>query len=186
MARKKKYDEDEVIEKAMALFWRNGYESTSVRELEKEMGINQFSIYASFGSKQGVFLESVKCYEKKIRTITEKLSKSSNGLDGIKQFFYDFISFSKDEKGQNGCLLINTVSEIGLAGDRVIIDEILKFSNYIRSLFVNNLKQVGQYSDEYIERRANYYFIALQGMTVASKMFSKSQIEDFIEITFDK
>jgi AcrR family transcriptional regulator len=41
----------------MSLFWRNGYESTSVRMLEKEMGINQFSIYASFGSKQGVFLK---------------------------------------------------------------------------------------------------------------------------------
>ncbi|GAA5225265.1 TetR/AcrR family transcriptional regulator [Membranihabitans marinus] len=186
MARKKKYNEDEVIEKAMALFWRNGYESTSVRELEKEMGINQFSIYASFGSKQGVFLESVKCYEKKIRSITEKLSKSSNGLTGIKQFFYDFLSFSMDEKGQNGCLLINTVNEIGLTGDPDILDEILKFSNYIKSLFINNLNQIGQFSDEYIERRANYYFIALQGLTVASKVFPKAEIEDFIEITFEK
>jgi AcrR family transcriptional regulator len=32
----------------MSLFWRNGYQNTSVRMLEKEMGINQFSIYASF------------------------------------------------------------------------------------------------------------------------------------------
>jgi AcrR family transcriptional regulator len=43
-----------VIEKAMSLFWRNGYQNTSVRMLEKEMGINQFSIYASFGNKHGV------------------------------------------------------------------------------------------------------------------------------------
>jgi AcrR family transcriptional regulator len=40
------------------------YESTSVRMLEKEMGINQFSIYASFGSKQGV-LKVLKCYKAK-------------------------------------------------------------------------------------------------------------------------
>ena len=60
MARKKAYIEEQVIEKAMNLFWRNGYESTSVRMLENEMGINQFSIYASFGSKQGVFKESIK------------------------------------------------------------------------------------------------------------------------------
>jgi len=50
MARKKEYREEEVIEKAMNLFWRNGYESTSMQMLEKEMGINKFSIYASFGS----------------------------------------------------------------------------------------------------------------------------------------
>lgn len=55
MPRKKQYNEQEVIEKAMQLFWRNGYETTSVQMLEKEMGINKFSIYASFGSKDGVF-----------------------------------------------------------------------------------------------------------------------------------
>ena len=60
MARKKQYKEDEVIKKATAIFCKNGYEATSVRMLEKEMGINQFSIYASFKNKQGVFLESIK------------------------------------------------------------------------------------------------------------------------------
>ncbi|GAK75996.1 transcriptional regulator [Nonlabens ulvanivorans] len=54
MARKKEYIESEVIEKAMTLFWRNGYENTSMQMLEKEMGINKFSIYSSFGSKHGV------------------------------------------------------------------------------------------------------------------------------------
>ena len=57
MARRKNYIEEEVIEKAMTLFWRNGYETTSMHMLEQEMGINKFSIYSSFGSKQGVFLQ---------------------------------------------------------------------------------------------------------------------------------
>lgn len=64
MARKKEYIESEVIEKAMTLFWRNGYENTSMQMLEKEMGINKFSIYSSFGSKHGVFVESLKTYKK--------------------------------------------------------------------------------------------------------------------------
>jgi len=46
MARKKQYNEEDVLEKALTLFWSNGYESTSTRMLEKEMGINQFSIYS--------------------------------------------------------------------------------------------------------------------------------------------
>jgi len=52
MARKKEYIEEEVIENAMYLFWQNGYENTSMKMLEQEMGINKFSIYSSFGSKQ--------------------------------------------------------------------------------------------------------------------------------------
>ena len=51
MARKKSYDEKDVIEKALSTFWREGYEGTSTRMLEKEMGINQFSIYSSFENK---------------------------------------------------------------------------------------------------------------------------------------
>ncbi len=97
MARKKQYIEQEVLEKAMALFWRNGYESTSVRMLEKEMGINQFSIYASFGSKQGLFLESINAYKRKMHCIKDKLEKSGNGTLGIKQYFYDFLDFSKEK-----------------------------------------------------------------------------------------
>jgi len=78
MARTKAYIEDEVIDKALQLFWRNGYDTTSVRMLEKEMGINQFSIYASFKNKQGVFLESIKCYKKKIKEeLLDKLNESS-------------------------------------------------------------------------------------------------------------
>jgi hypothetical protein len=70
MARNKQYNEQEVIEKRCLLFWRNGYQNTSVRMLE-EMGINQFSIYASFGNKHGVFVESLKCYKTKIYSIFE-------------------------------------------------------------------------------------------------------------------
>jgi AcrR family transcriptional regulator len=60
MARKKEYQEDLVLEKAMHTFWANGFENTSLRILEKDMGINQFSIYSSFGSKQGLFIEVLK------------------------------------------------------------------------------------------------------------------------------
>ncbi len=96
MARKKEYVEEEVIEKAMNLFWKNGYETTSMQMLEKEMGINKFSIYSSFGSKNGVLLESIKCYRKKLKVITDKLLNSNNGIKGIQEYFYDFLLFSKD------------------------------------------------------------------------------------------
>jgi len=87
VARKKQYNETEVLEKAMRLFWKNGYETTSMQMLEKEMGINKFSIYASFGSKQGLFLESLKHYKSKVHAILDKLKKGTNGVEDIKQFF---------------------------------------------------------------------------------------------------
>ena len=184
MARKKEYNEQEVIEKAMALFWRNGYETTSVRMLEKEMGINQFSIYSSFDNKQGVFLESIKHYKDKIRCITDKLKKSSNGVEGIKQFFYDFIAFSKDDKGCKGCLLVNTVNELGEDTDPLIKSEILAFTENIEKLFAANLRHDKSRNTTTIKKQANYLMVSMQGLAVASKILEQDQLENYIETTF--
>ena len=185
MARKKEYIEEEVIEKAMDLFWRNGYKTTSIRMLEKEMGINQFSIYSSFGSKKGVFLESIKCYKGKIREITDKLKKSSNGIEGIKQYFYDFIEFSKESHVKKGCLVTNTANELGDNADSIVHNEVVKFTGEIRELFFNNLKMDTTKSEETINKQANYLIISMTGLSLASKVFNQNQLDDFIENTFE-
>ncbi|MEJ1223102.1 TetR/AcrR family transcriptional regulator [Sediminicola sp. 1XM1-17] len=184
MARKKQYIEQEVLEKAMHLFWRNGYENTSIRMLEKEMGINQFSIYASFGSKQGVFLQSIKAYNKKIQGITDKLEKSQNGVEGIKQYFKDFLEFAKEDDLSKGCMVTNTVNELGKDADPLVMSELKKFADNIKSLFVNNLKQDRNKNAETIERQANFLMNSILGLSVASKMFNDKQLEDSIETVF--
>ena len=184
MARSKQYNEEEVIEKAMALFWRNGYGNTSVRMLEKEMGINQFSIYSSFGSKNGVFLECIKSYKKKIHRITEILEKSNNGVIGIKQYFYDFLEFSKDDNGKKGCLVTNTVNELGAHGDPIIMIELKSFFNEIKTLFANNLSQDKNKDLATVEKQANYLGTSMLGLSLASKILSRIQLEDYIETAF--
>lgn len=184
MPRKKEYNEQEVTEKAMNLFWRNGYENTSTRMLEKEMGINQFSIYSSFGSKQGVLIESMKCYRSKLKTITDKLEQSDNGIQDIKQYFYDFIEFSKENELGRGCLITNTSTELGKDADPFLVDEILKFNNEIRGLFLNNLKQDFSKTEKTIQRETNYLIISMTALSLASKVFEPKQIDDFIETAF--
>jgi len=186
MARKKQYNETEVIEKAMRLFWRNGYENTSVRMLEKAMGINQFSIYASFKNKQGVFLESVKHYRAQLKTITDKLENSNNGIAGIEQYFYDFLEFSREDALFKGCLVTNTVNEIKEDADPVIMVALKKFSQNIRSLFVRNLKQDDLRDEAMIDKQADYLMNSILGLSIASKVFKKEQLKGIIEITFSQ
>ncbi len=187
MPRKKKYIESEVIEKAMQLFWHNGYETTSIRELEKEMGINQFSIYSSFGNKKGVFLKSLSCYKEKVKKeLIDKLKNSVDGVDAIKQYFYDFIAFSRDAKGKKGCLITNTVNELGENADKEILNSVLNFAANVKTLFIEKLELDTSKTKKIIEKQSNYLMVALQGVSVASKMFSDEQLTDFIESTFER
>jgi len=185
MPRKKSYIEEEVIEKAMHTFWKNGYEATSVRMLEKEMGINQFSIYASFDDKEGVFLESIKYYKRKLRKeLLDDLSISGKGIDSIKKYFYDFLKFIKEDNAYKGCLLTNTINELKPEVQSIIKSQIAEFAKKIRNTFVKILATDTNKDMQMVEKQANYLIVALQGLSIASKMLGKKQLDDFIEETF--
>ncbi|KJD31916.1 TetR family transcriptional regulator [Tamlana sedimentorum] len=182
MPRTKNYNENEVIEKAMNLFWKNGYETTSMQMLEKEMGINKFSIYASFGNKNGVFLESIKCYKLKLNTLISKLEASTNGLNGIKTYFYDFLTFSKENNCSKGCLITNTANEIGDDADQQIKNALSSFTNTVREVFVNVLKKENH--NTVAEQQADYLIVAMFGLSSASRVFNASQLNNYIENIF--
>jgi len=185
MPRKKEYIEEDVIEKAMQTFWKNGYDATSVRDLEREMGINQFSIYASFKNKQGVFLESIKCYKSKAKIeLLDDLNNSDNGIEAIRKYFYDFLHFIEDKGSYKGCLLTNTISELG-DDNKAISEEILKFATNVKKSFIQKLRQSNKGDIKTMNKQADYLMVSLQGLSVSSKMFDKKQLENFIEITFN-
>lgn len=184
MPRTKKYNEEEVIDKAMNLFWRNGYESTSMQMLEKEMGINKFSIYSSFGCKNGVFLESLKSYKTRLNTLLDKLKKTDKGILGIKQYFYDFVEFTKETEFGKGCLITNTANEIGEDADVQIKDALSSFMDNVRCIFTSILKQDHTKTEEDLKKEADYLLIAMFGLSSATRVFNTEQLENYIENTF--
>ncbi|MFQ3182023.1 MAG: TetR/AcrR family transcriptional repressor of nem operon [Polaribacter sp.] len=184
MARKKEYKEEEVLEKAMHLFWRNGYETTSMHMLEKEMGINKFSIYASFGNKHGLFLKSLKCYKLKVSVIIEKFKNATNGVADIKQFFFD--SVASDFKGstQKGCFITNTYNEFSKSEDVLIREQMSSFVSQIKEIFIEKLKKDGTKDAKTIQKQTNFLLLAKHGLAAASRVNSRKEIEDYIEMTF--
>ncbi len=184
MPRKKQYKEEEVIEKAMDLFWKNGYKNTSLRMLSKEMGINQFSINASFGNKQTLFLESLKLYRSKLQKLINSFEKSSNGIGSIKNFFYQFAEFSDQNNSKNGCLMVNTISEFGLDVNKKVASIISNYEKQLRTLFKQNLEYNSSKDSQTIKTQLNYLVLAIGGLALANKIHDKNAIEDYIEVTF--
>ena len=184
MARTKAYNELEVLDKAMNLFWRNGFESTSMQMLEKEMGINKFSIYSSFGSKNGLFIQSIKNYKIKLSKVLSVLKNSNNGLVGLKQYFYDFIEFSKENEAFRGCLVTNTSNELNAGADPKIVAQLQAFIGEVKSTFENNLKQESQLDPATVAQYTDYLVISMFGIASASRVFDQQQLSSQIEMTF--
>ncbi len=184
MARKKEYNEDVVVEKAMNLFWKNGYETTSMQMLEKEMGINKFSIYSSFGNKRGLFLESLKSYNKRVQSIFEELQNATNGVEDIKTFFYNSVSICNVAGNEKGCLVTNTYNEFSSKEDEIIKEQMSAFMNQLKEIFIEKLKIDSDKDNETILKQANYLLLAKHGLSAATKVNSKKEIEDYIEMIF--
>ncbi len=184
MARAKKYNEKEVAEKAMNLFWKNGYANTSMQMLEKEMGINKFSIYSSFGNKDGLFLKSLDYYKSRLFVLVDKLVKSTDGILAIKEYFYDFVDFTRDTKHGKGCLVTNTANEIGLESEEEIPQVLKSFTDEIKQVFADKLKNEGNYDLDMIEEQADYLLISMFGLSSATRIFSEEQLKHYIENIF--
>src|ERR1700680_2098580 len=63
IGRPREFDIDEAVERAMELFWRQGYEGPSLADLTRELGLTRPSLYAAFESKEGLFFKALDLYE---------------------------------------------------------------------------------------------------------------------------
>lgn len=74
--RPREFDYDKALDKAMHVFWKKGYEGTSMPDLTEAMGINRPSIYAAFGNKEELFKKALERYSQQaLDVLREKLSK---------------------------------------------------------------------------------------------------------------
>ncbi|TXL21394.1 hypothetical protein BMR06_00995 [Methylococcaceae bacterium HT5] len=92
MARSKAFNEEEVLDKAVAVFWAKGYEATSMQDLVEAMGIQRGSLYATFGSKQQLFLQSLERYGKVVvKQFLDILESKPSAIESIELFFAQLV-----------------------------------------------------------------------------------------------
>jgi AcrR family transcriptional regulator len=65
IGRPREFDEKQALDRAMKIFWRQGYEGTSLADLTRELGLTRPSLYAAFKSKEALFLKALDLYEER-------------------------------------------------------------------------------------------------------------------------
>jgi len=186
MPRNKNYSDEFVLEKAMNVFWVHGYEATSVRLLEKEMGINQFSIYASFQNKKNLFIQAIRSYREHVKKNRfQLLLQEDAGLAELDRFLHNMAGTKKAGAETKGCLIVNTAGELG-DNDSDIALEVNQYYDFIREMLKNVLrnaiwkKEIP--ADTNIEQQANFFLGVMQSISVASKTMAGNQLTDFITV----
>ncbi len=108
-----------VLDAALELFWKQGYRTTTTRELETALGLSQSSIYNAFGSKKDLLEAALNRYEELTdQELLRPLERASTGLAAVDTFFVDLGHWVTHE-GRRGCMLINMMAEDGGETDAI-------------------------------------------------------------------
>ena len=112
MARTKDFDEDEVLAKAIKLFWQKGYNGTSMQDLVDGLGISRSSIYDTFGDKHKLYLKALCTYrQSQVNIRNQILNAPVPAKTAIRQLMDLTIDQMIRDKQHKGCFLINSAVE---------------------------------------------------------------------------
>jgi len=188
MARPKIFNEEDVIDKAVKVFWAKGYEATSMQDLVNAMGIQRGSLYATFGSKQQLFLKSLNRYSHTVvKSLLDILNSKPSAIESIELFFSQLVQHLLTAGELRSCLVTNSAIERGLRDDETK-QLVLQLLNALESGFYQTLlraKDNNELSTEIdLKLLANYLTSSMQGLLVMGKVCSeKSVLEGINQVT---
>jgi TetR/AcrR family transcriptional repressor of nem operon len=114
MARPVEYDLQNVLDNAMEIFWKKGFEGVSMAQLVDETGLNRRTMYSLFNDKEGLFRDALDNYYSKRSSQKLSILKEHSGKNGLILLLRSF-TFGKDFKG---CLFSNTMREKDFVDER--------------------------------------------------------------------
>ncbi|MEO6282894.1 MAG: TetR/AcrR family transcriptional regulator [Dyadobacter sp.] len=126
MARNVEFDEKLAVSKAMDVFWRKGYNGTTMRDLTEAMGINSSSLYNTIGDKHELFIRSLKHFtESRMRAALKQLEPIKSPIKAIEKFIQSSAYTITNEP--DSCLAIKTTFEVATTDKQV--QQIIKADN---------------------------------------------------------
>ena len=179
MPRNKDFDEQEVLEKAMCLFWKEGYKTTSIDKLCDKLGISRSSLYVTYGNKKKLFLKALKHYKSKSSEVLKEFFDQDLSVKTLIQNFFEMvIDEIPTDQERKGCFIVNTTTEMA-AKDEDITEFIINNQHDLEEIF-ENLILLGQQSgeiasDKDAKQLAVFYFTLFNGIRVVGKITTDYQ-----------
>jgi TetR/AcrR family transcriptional regulator, transcriptional repressor for nem operon len=170
VARTKEFDPVAVLDAALELFWRRGYEATSMSDLVAHLGIGRASIYATFGSKHELYLRALERYVRlKDADVVRLLSQPGPVLPAISALL---ALYASQEQPRRGCLVVNAACELLPADPRVARQVELSWQALETALAsaLTRAQAQGELAAASDPRAlAQFLLVVLQGLRVAAK-----------------
>jgi AcrR family transcriptional regulator len=108
------HNRQDSLERALHLFWQKGFHATSLKDLEKALDMRPGSIYATFGSKDGLFQESLERYASLgLANLERTLYAHESPLAGLAAYLRGLGGLCDQDLPSRACMLVKSLLELG-------------------------------------------------------------------------
>lgn len=156
----------------MHLFWRHGYEATSVADLTRAMGITPPSLYAAFGDKRRLFLEAVNRYLGGVEAIEQRIASASSAPEAARELLVSGAVGDTGDDTPPGCLLASslvTSSTDAQAVRETLADIRRRIEAALRTRIERDIHEGHLPPESDPEAMAGHVFAVVQGMSTLAK-----------------
>ncbi|WP_338554305.1 TetR/AcrR family transcriptional regulator [Paenibacillus sp. KS-LC4] len=176
MARSKEFEVNEVLDKAIQLFWTQGYEKTSMNELVSFMGIHRRSIYDTFGDKHALFMKALERYGAKQ---ANRMKLHLETQRPVKALIRELLESALTNEGEPlGCFLVNSGVELGVL-DEEVASLVNGSYDYMEKLLMNVVikgQQSGELKTDFEPEAVSQYLMnAWRGLRTLVKTTTDQQ-----------
>ncbi|MEO6150300.1 MAG: TetR/AcrR family transcriptional regulator [Mucilaginibacter sp.] len=188
MARTKDFDENEVLAKAIQLFWHKGYNGTSMQDLVDCLGISRSSLYDTYTDKHTLFVKALESYQQSgAARIQELVEQSGSAKEAVKKLLELTTADLLCDKQQKGCFMVNAEVEVA-PHDAEVNALVCKNEQQMEEAFyrvIQKGKDSGEIKNPQDARAlARFVFNAVKGMRVTAKSSTdKAVFDDIIKLT---
>ena len=177
MPRNRAFNQEDVVHKAMVTFWRRGYESTSLKDLEHATGLTTGSLYNSFEGKEQLFALCTDHYIESVvlRRIDQHL-KGEDALEGLRGYAQEIVRALGDTR-YTGCLLLDAHRDLAQLSPKVagiIRRGQRKLDKAILDAFQTAFDDGSLSPEVDIDSSARQYGLMLAGLLASSRRFSRA------------
>jgi len=117
MGRPREFDLNDALDRAIEVFWRNGYEGASVAELCEAMGIKPPSLYAAFENKEGLFRHAIERYLERRVGYWDEALEAPSAREMVERLVRGCIDFLTEKGNPPGCLFVRSAASCSEAAD---------------------------------------------------------------------
>lgn len=146
MARPRKFDPERVLDQAMDVFWRHGYDGASLALLCKAMGMSAPSLYAAFGDKRALFQAVLERYAQRRAAYGAWVAAGASAREVAERMLFGAVVWLTDPAEPPGCLHLQVGAAAG-AGNEDVICEVVARQHLIERQLTQRLERAQRDGD---------------------------------------